>query len=197
MAADGSITHWVRLLQQGQHEAAQPLWESYFSRLVSLAQKKLGGRSLGIADAEDVALSAFHSLYRGIERGRFPQIEDRDNLWKLLVVITARKVCHLLRDESTQKRGGPSGSPDHPAQGPVDPAEIIGQEPTPDFAAQVAEETERLLQALSRDDLRQVALLKMEGYTNREIAGQLDCAPRTVDRKLRLIRHTWEQEVKP
>ena len=96
MAPDGSVTHWVRLLQQGHHEAAQPLWQRYFARLIGLAQKKLGGRSLAVADAEDVALSAFHSLCRGAERGRFPQLQDRDNLWKVLVVITARNVHNWM-----------------------------------------------------------------------------------------------------
>jgi len=41
---------------------------------------------------------------------------------------------------------------------------------------------------------RRVALAKMEGYTNDEIAAQLECAPRTVERKLRLIRSLREAE---
>jgi DNA-binding CsgD family transcriptional regulator len=35
----------------------------------------------------------------------------------------------------------------------------------------------------------------MEGYTTEEIAAKLDCAPRTVERKLRLIRGVWEGSV--
>jgi DNA-directed RNA polymerase specialized sigma24 family protein len=66
--------------------------------------------------------------------------------------------------------------------------------PTPAFAAQVADECRRLLERLDSPELRQVALLKVEGYGNEEIAAQLDCGVRTVERRLRLIRTTWEQE---
>jgi DNA-directed RNA polymerase specialized sigma24 family protein len=188
MPNDGSVTHWIRLLEAGEHEAAQPLWDRYFSSLRSLAGRKLRGRPLAVADAEDVALSAFDSLCLGLKHGRFPQLGDRDNLWKLLVVITARKTAHLVRDQHSQKRGGPERAP---AAVALD--EIIGQEPRPDFAAQVSEEYERLLALLPHDDLRRIAGWKMEAYTNAEIAAKLGCARRTVDRKLRLIRGLWEE----
>lgn len=184
--ASGSVTHWIRLFQAGDHEAAQPLWERYFSRLTALAHKKLRGRVLAVADAEDVALSAFDSLCKGLRRGRFPRLEDRDNLWKLLVVITARKAAHLIRDQHAPKRGGRVG------WDAISLDEIVGQEPTPDFAVQVSEQCERLLALLPHNDLRRVAGLKLEGFTNEEIAQQISCARRTVDRKLRLIRHLWE-----
>ena len=42
-----------------------------------------------------------------------------------------------------------------------------------------------------------VALLKMEGYTVEEIGERLGYVPRTIKRKLRLIRGLWEQELTP
>jgi DNA-directed RNA polymerase specialized sigma24 family protein len=193
MPIDGSVSHWIHLLRDGDHAAAQPLWDRYFRQLEALARGKLGGKPLAVADAEDVALSAMDSVFRGIERGRFPQLHDRDNLIRLLVVVTARKVAHLLRDQRCQKRGGELRAI------PVEIAieDIIGSEPTPEFALQVAEESERLLKLLERDDLRHVALWKLQGFTNHEIAKKLNCAPRSVDRKLQLIRHLWEQETQP
>ena len=106
MSSDGSITRWIGQLQAGDPAAAQPLWERYFRHLVDLARRKLLGARPQGADEEDVALSAFDSFCRGLKRGRFPELQDRDNLWKLLVVLTARKACHLLRDEQRLKRGG-------------------------------------------------------------------------------------------
>jgi DNA-directed RNA polymerase specialized sigma24 family protein len=194
MNVSGSVSCWLQLLQAGDPEAAQPLWERYFAQLEALARRRLHGRALAVADAEDVALSAFDSLCRGVSQGRFPQLRDRDNLWRLLVVITVRKVAHLLRDQSCQKRSG--GGP-RPAGQPTDDEllyEVIAPGPTPDFAAQLAEECARLLSLLPRQELVQVARWKMEGHTNQEIATLLGCAPRTVDRKLQLIRHLWEQE---
>ena len=53
-----------------------------------------------------LALSAFHSLCERVGRGQFPQLADRDDLWRLLVTITARKVISALRHQTRQKRGG-------------------------------------------------------------------------------------------
>jgi DNA-directed RNA polymerase specialized sigma24 family protein len=191
MSSEGSVTHWLTQLQAGDAAAVQPLWERYFSRLVGLARQKLQGRPRRAADEEDVALSAFDSFCRAAERGRFPQLGDRDSLWRLLVVITARKAAHLARDEGRLKRGG----------GAVADAacldEALGREPTPAFAAQAAEEYRRLLALLGDADLQRAAVLKMEGYTVEEIATQLGRVPRTVKRWLQLIRQIWEKELHP
>lgn len=189
MSSEGSITRWIGQLQAGNLDAAQPLWERYFRQLVSLARHKLHAARPQVADEEDVALSAFDSFCRGLKRGRFPDLQDRDNLWKLLVVLTARKACHLMRDELRQKRGG-----GQKASGADDLEQVVAEEPSPDFAAEVAENCQRLLDLLGDEELRAIALSKMEGYTTEEIANQLECAPRTVERKLRLIRSLWEKE---
>jgi hypothetical protein len=87
MADDGSVTRWFGQLQAGDQAAAQQLWERYFRRLVGLARLKLRDAPCRSADEEDVALSAFDSFCRNAERGRFPQLADRNNLWRLLVVL--------------------------------------------------------------------------------------------------------------
>ncbi len=190
MASEGSVTHWIGQLQAGDQAAAQPLWEHYFRRLVGLARTKLHGAPRRAADEEDVALSAFDSVCRGVEQGKFPQLLDRDNLWRLLVVITARKAAHLARDERRAKRGGGRTA----GQDLADLDQFVGREPSPEFAALVAEECQRLLDNLNNDELVSVAHWKMEGYTTSEIAAKLGCAPRSVERKLQLIRTIWEKE---
>jgi DNA-directed RNA polymerase specialized sigma24 family protein len=74
---------------------------------------------------------------------------------------------------------------------------VVGDEPTPEFAAQAAEEYRRLLERLGDDQLRSIAVWKMEGYTNEEIAARLGCAVATVERRLHLIRKIWEGDAKP
>src|SRR5262249_5412187 len=69
MASDGSITRLIVLLKEGDRAAAQPLWDAYFRRLVGLARARLRGTPRGMADEEDVALSAFDSFCRRAERG--------------------------------------------------------------------------------------------------------------------------------
>src|SRR5438067_10802620 len=106
MSSEGSVSQWLSRLRAGDPSAAQHLWELYFHRLVGLARVKLQGRPRRAADEEDVALSAFASFCRNAEAGRFPQLADRDDLWRLLVTVTERKAFNLVRDERRQKRGG-------------------------------------------------------------------------------------------
>jgi DNA-directed RNA polymerase specialized sigma24 family protein len=188
MSSPGSVTHWIHQLKDGDADAAQKLWEAYFHRLVGLARKRLQGNACRAADEEDVALSAFASFCRRAEGGLFPQLSNRDNLWQLLVVITARKAIDLRVRDARVKHGGGVDQAD-----PALLEEVIGREPTPEFAAMVADECQQLLAALQEGNLRQIALWKMEGYTNEEIAGKVACAVPTVERRLRLIRKVWQQ----
>jgi DNA-directed RNA polymerase specialized sigma24 family protein len=200
MASKGSITEGIGKLKAGDPAGVQLLWERYFQRLVGLAHKHLQRNRPRIADEEDVALSAFDSFCRGAKAGRFPLLEDRENLWRLLVVLTARKASHCLRDEGRRKRGGKAVPLPEPADSSAAEAgleQILSREPAPEFAAQVAEEYQRLLATLGDGRLQAVASWKMEGYTNEEIASKLDCTPRSVYRKLCIIRGLWENELIP
>ncbi len=196
--ADDSVTQWIHRLKAGDRAGVQRLWERFFGRLIGLARKKLHSAPRRVADEEDVALSAFDSFCRGAEQGRFPQLQDRDNLWPLLVVITARKAHDLIEHQLRKKRGGGQVTGESGLDGPADGAraleQLLGQEPTPEFAAEVADECARLLRLLPDDEMRAVAVWKMEGYSNEEIAARLDCVPRTVERKLRAIRSHWGHE---
>jgi DNA-directed RNA polymerase specialized sigma24 family protein len=201
MRPEASVTQWIDRLKAGEPDAAQKLWERYFRRLVGLTRKKLRAAPRRAADEEDVALSAFDSFCRGAEQGRFPRLHDRLDLWQVLVVLTARKAFDLAQHERRQKRGGGAVLDEAALSGPADSSaqeaaldQVEGPEPTPAFAAQMAEECQRLLALLGDPVLRDIALWKMEGYANEEIAAQLGCGLRTVERRLGLIRGIWEQE---
>src|SRR5262245_28358693 len=170
MPSAGDVTGWLRQLEAGDHEAAQPLWERYFRRLAGLARARLQGMPRTAADEEDVALSAFDSFCRGAEAGRFPRLTDRDDLWQLLVLIATRKVCDLAEHEGRQRRDWRrTQSPDgeHP--------EPFSAEPDPALAAEVAEQLVLLLALLPDAAMRSIAVRKLEGHTNEEIAALLGC----------------------
>src|SRR5262245_37376968 len=105
MSSSGSITAWIDQLRAGDRAAAQHLWQGYFHLLVDLARQKLRRAPRGMADEEDVALSALDSFFRGAVRGRYPQLSDSDDLWNLLLVITERKAVDLMNHERREKRG--------------------------------------------------------------------------------------------
>src|SRR5262249_25697925 len=114
-----------------------------------------------------------------------------------------RKAGHLQRDERRQKRGGGAVRDEAALRGAETTNEqrgfdeLVGKEPTPEFAVQVAEEVCRLLECLSENELRSIALWKLEGYTDVEIASRLGCVRLTVQGKLRLIRDIWAKELGP
>jgi DNA-directed RNA polymerase specialized sigma24 family protein len=200
MSLHDSVSHWIDQVNLGDDAAATKLWQRYFHRLVGLARMTLRGAPRGVADEEDVVLSVFDSFFRGAEQGRFPDLCDRDGLWRLLVVFTARKAAHLRRDQCRLKRGGGAVLDQAALAGEADSEQAdfawaVSQEPTPAFAAQVAEECERLLGRLTDSTLRSVAVAKMEGFTNEEIAGRLNCCVSTVERRLQVIRRLWAEEV--
>jgi len=192
---EDDVTRWLHDLADGDEDAVQEIWNRYFTRLVNHARRKLIPGRLRDTDEEDIALSAFHSFYRGATAGRFPRLDDRHDLWKLLLVITARKASKKIRGATRAKRGGgkvrgesvfATGAED---QGNIDAA--MGTEPTPEFAVAAVEEYQILLDQLPDNSFRQIAGMKIEGYTNEEIADQLECSPRTVERKLNKIREAW------
>jgi len=131
-------------------------------------------------------------LCAGLERGRFPDLANRDSLWRLLVTITARKARQLVRDESRQKRGGGQAKGDPNEANEFE--QLLSREPTPEFAAEVAEQCRLLMSKLGDDELRAIALWKMEGVDSDGIAARLGKALRTVERRLQLIRSLWAQE---
>ncbi len=141
-----------------------------------------------------MALSAFDSFCRRAAQGRFPDLRDRHGLWALLVVLTARKATDLLRHDHRKRRGGGMVRGDSALQaaegdsGPAGLDDLPGDEPSPLEAALLAEEVETLLARLRDPVLRQVAVWKLEGYTNAEIATRLDCSEPTVERRLAIIR---------
>ncbi|HMC90683.1 MAG TPA: ECF-type sigma factor [Gemmataceae bacterium] len=199
MSTAGSVTLWISKLKAGNRAAAQALWERYVRRLVGLAGKQLAGTQRRAANEEDVVQNAFASFFCGLEQGRFPQLRDRENLWSLLAVITARKAIDLVHYNNAQKRKilGESALRHLVDSSGVRAGieNVPSPEPTPEFIAQMAEECEQLVARLGDDKLRQVAQLKLDCYTDKEAAAHLGVSVRTVERKLERIRCIWKKEL--
>jgi DNA-directed RNA polymerase specialized sigma24 family protein len=196
----GSISKLLSQLKREEALAAQGLWERYAKRLVSLARRRLRGVSGRLRDEEDIALSVFNCLCRGAAAGRFEDLKNRDDLWWLLLRLTQQKAADYYRLEFAQKRGGKSrrsaGDPrEFNRTGLATVEQLISREPTPEFVATLEDEQRRLLQLLRNDQLREVALKRIEGYTVVEIADKLNLSTRSIERKLQVIRDTWATEL--
>jgi DNA-directed RNA polymerase specialized sigma24 family protein len=190
-----SVTGWIASLKSGDQSAPGRLWQRYFEPLVRVARNRLGRAPRAVADEEDAALSAFESFCRGATGGRYPKLDDRNDLWRLLVVITERKAIDQVQRQRQKKRGGGK------VIGTLSPSDLDGHvgeydavtapDQSPELIAMVADECQSLLANLRDDTLREVANLRLEGFTSDEIAGQLGCSVRSVARKLDLIRRSW------
>jgi DNA-directed RNA polymerase specialized sigma24 family protein len=199
MASDHSVTDWIDKLKVGDDAAAQHMFERYFGPMVRLARARLKNKPRRDRDEDDVALSAFASFCRGAKQGKFPQLKNRDKLWGLLVVITRRKAVDELQRARRKKRGGgavrgESAFADNKSSADERGIEqVASNEPTPQIAVLMAGEFERLLDLLPDETYRDIALMKMDGYSNDQIAATIERHVRTVERKLDDIRSFWKE----
>jgi DNA-directed RNA polymerase specialized sigma24 family protein len=190
---DSSITQWFHGACRGEEQAIEHLWGVYFQRLIQLAKQRLVRAGRRVSDEEDVAVSVFAGFCTAARDGQFADLKNRDELWRLLVTMTHGKLVDRARYETRAKRGGGLVRGDSifvgsPTASTLD--DFLGTEPTPDFLVSIAEEMEQRLTSMA-DDARQIALLKLDGYTNSEVASALGISPRSVERKLALIRTQW------
>jgi len=194
MPADDShdVTNAMKKLVEGKsrEDAARVVWEHSYVRLVEMARAMLKSAPRGARDEEDVALSALKSFFNGAPADRFPDLANRDNLWRVLHTITLRKANALKTHERSQKR-------DARRVGGVDVDQLEGSEPSPELAAMLVEQRAALIDRLRDGVLRQIAELHLDGFTSSEIAENLGVSERTIQRKLDLIRRAWQRELTP
>ena len=182
----GSITRCINELRGGiDEDAAQKIWNRYYSALARLAEKQLKGLRRE-ATGSDIALSAMNSLMLGLRDGRYPRLADSDQLWPLLVAIAANKSKTHLRRHLREKRSADRERPLDVVQ------DFFGVDPTPEFVVELFDLLQELVDRYDQT-LRHIVLRKLDGVTNAEIASELECVERTVQRKLALVRKHWAE----
>jgi len=189
MTSMGSVTRSIRDLEtrEQREEAVRKLWDRYFEGLVRYALKKLQAMhaARGIADQEDAVVRAFAKVCRGIEAGQL-KIGNRGDFLKLLRWSTNNEIKNQV---NRYPRENPNASMD-PDRGETNLDQVPGMEKS--FEPLLAEEgCRRLLDLLGEEVLRMIALWKLLGHTNEEIARKLDCSLASVERKIGRIRAKW------
>ena len=183
---DPSITRWIHELKDGDDVAAEKLWGEYFHRIVALGKRRVQRNYARARDEEDVALSAINAVFAGAKEGRYPDLADREGLWRLFAAIATNKAKNLVRDEGRRA------------------ADRMDARPVEEHTAQTAEgEDGSLFESLSltsaelidllEPKLQNVAVFKLEGHQNEEIARRIERSVSTVERYLQMIRHRWQK----
>ncbi len=184
-----SVTRLLDRLRHDDPQAAQALWDRFLQRMLAVARQRLGGAARRVADEEDVVVMAFERFLHGVRQGRFPRLNDRDDLWTVLFTLTSRLAARQARDQKRDKRGGGAVRGDSALR----PAEIADDDLTPAEAIALGDNLAHLLDSLGDDGLRQIALDRLAGHANAEIAERIGRAEVTVERRLRIIREVWQR----
>ena len=188
MSEESSVTGWLSLVKQGDQDGMEKIYQRYFPQLVRLVGTKMWGNAQRVADGEDMALSAMDSFFRGAADGKFLDLADREELWNLLRTITFRKVCDWLQYLNRDRRIPPDR-----IQSPEELHQVTDPQLTPEMEVEIIDEVERLFRLLDEDH-RAAVRLRMEGYTDQQIADRLDVSLRTVQRMLNFVRKVWKRE---
>lgn len=190
-----SVSDWITAVRDGDERAATQLWDRYFHRLAAIANRRLGPSGRRVSDGDDIGLSVMESLFDGLEQGRFEKLAGRQDLWRLLVAITARKAVDQVRRIMSAKHGGGAVRGDSIFDGSVaNFGSFPDGNPTPDEVAAIEEEKCRLFSKLD-ETMQHIAQGRLAGSSNAEIAETLNVSERTVERKLNMIRQRWSEEL--
>ncbi|MEM7314939.1 MAG: ECF-type sigma factor [Planctomycetota bacterium] len=187
------VSEWIAAIKQGDADAQTRLWERYYFQLVARAHKKLAfAKGRKDFEGEDVVQHVFHSLFLRAEQGRFPKLNDRRDLARLLIVMTENRLKSKLRDCNARKRGG---GIQHTA------IHLLGPVSDPQLALPPIEEgaEDEFIQSVQEvlsgcDELtRAIAMLRMEGYEISDIAQSVGVSRSSVNRKIRYLKDRLEE----
>jgi RNA polymerase sigma-70 factor (ECF subfamily) len=188
-----SFVDLLARLRAGDEEAARKVFRRFSEQLVALARSRLEGPILQKVDAEDVVQSAFGSFFTRQAEGQFDDLADWDSLWGLLITITLRKCGHKIERFRAASR---NVKREVSFQAQTEQAnagwEVMGQEPTPSQGAMLRELIERLVGRLEKHE-RSIFQLSLQGHTSQEIAAQVGCSERSVQRVMKRVREHLER----
>ena len=197
MDEEGSVTRIIRRMQSGDANGADLLWNRFYARLKHLVKDRLHSRLQAVSDEEDVALDTLAELFQGLLNGKYPGLDNRRSVWRLLVTVASRNVLDEIKKGQRLKRGGGRVYNESALNGDDDQnAGVFARMPSsgdaPDVQVMIAERCTEMLESLEDETLQAIALLKTSGSSNQEVADALGLSLRSVERRLQEIRARWK-----
>lgn len=187
----GSITCLIPGVRNRDDVAIEALWRRYAPRVRGVARPAVRALPPGAGDEEDVAQSSFRAFFDAAANGLAPRLENRDQLWRFLATIARNKAADRVRRELRARRGGGT----HPESASL--SHFAGDDARPSQVVECQEVFDRLIAELDVADdpkLRVVALMRLEGASVQDIAAELNCTSRTIQRKLHIIERLWVEQ---
>ena len=199
----GSVTKAIQTLHSHSlsneaclsNEAAQLLWERYFQKLCGFVEGHIYARNRRKMSSDEIACDAFMALLDGVLKGRFEKVRNRDELWQMLTLIASRRTINAQVKVDRPKHGSGKvfGESAFGSSGLNNLVDFVQRDLGPQDAVMLQDLSQRLLDCLPNEQARRVALLRLAGYSNAEIAKEIERTERTVESKLSMIREVWSK----
>jgi RNA polymerase sigma-70 factor (ECF subfamily) len=187
VSSEASFEELMGRLRAGEEAAAGAIFHRFAHRLIALARSRLDGVVRKKIDPEEVVQSVYKSFFVRFADGQF-ELEGWDSLWAVLTVLTVRKCGHQIdyfraarRDVYRELTPPPLSEDSHAS------CEAIAREPAPEEAAVLTEMVEGLMRTLDGRN-REIVTLSLQGNKPAEIAQEVGCTERTVQRVLQRVR---------
>lgn len=191
MSGDAAFAELMSSLRRGDDEAAEVVFRRFAHRLIALADRHLLALVRPKVDAEDVVQSAFRSFFRRQRMEAF-DLDDWNDLWNLLALITVRKCAKKNARFRKPGRDVRKERTAHPYEDESDALwEIVAREPAPEDAVMLVETVEQILDGL-RPHEREMVVRRLQGDSVHEISAGLNCTVRKVQRVLQRVRKRLE-----
>ena len=191
-STNGSVTEWLLQIRHGDEVATNNLVSRYFARLARYADKKR--RSTRTTDdGEDIALEVLDAVLRRIKQEEYPDLNDRERLWLLLMVSVQNRVISRHRKHCRHLNLGIEIQTvtDLMATICIDLDEFLDDPDIETESDEILEFWEKSIRSFKSEETQMVAKLKLTGLSNRQIAERLGMSPRSVDRKVQMILDRW------
>lgn len=188
------MTRWISAMRMGDPDAIRKLVERYFGRLRKLSEARIRRGKPIYEDGEDIAIQVLTSVCRKVEKGHFPDLQNRNDLWYLMIFITHRMVIDRWRSSKNLSHHVPFTGTLEDALETIDHDldSFLSEDSESDFQIlEIVDCWQGMIRQLKDPIAKEVAKLKLEGLSNREIADRLGIVPRTVERKSEIIEQRW------
>jgi RNA polymerase sigma-70 factor (ECF subfamily) len=175
----------VDLFRQGDQDAAREIVDRYLDRLLTLARRRISQRLASRVDPEDIVQSVFRTFFVRIKEGQFV-FQDQDDLCKLLMRITLHKTLRQVAYHKAAKRDPSLETPqgEHHSE---QLSALFDQEPTQEATVTFLDQLEHFLTQL-RPQEREILEMRLQGYSNEEIAKKLGIYDRKIRRVIEHVR---------
>ena len=178
-------------MRDGNPDAVSKLVERYFRKIAQYSNKRLDARMRVAEDGEDIAIMVLDTLTRNAQLGLFPNIQHREDLWLILILLTQQLVIERKR-QANLERPVIHNMTDLLTRANESHETYLQEDQAQSRILEIVDCWNELLKSLDNDRSRDIARLKLQGFSNREIATVLQIVPKTVDRKVNAIMQRWQ-----